>query len=98
LADILTEIMGKMTEKEFLTKLLSMSNNENENIKIKLSEIENRPSISVQIELMNKNFERTIIENVNYREKISCKLINFLPDGNIEFKPTIIRNYLETQL
>ncbi len=87
-----------MTEKEFLTKLLSMSSNESENIKIKLSKIENRPSISVQIELMNKKFEQTITENPYYREKISCKLINFHADGNIEFNPTIIKNYLETQL
>ncbi|ELY2018514.1 hypothetical protein SL053_002443 [Flavobacterium psychrophilum] len=86
-----------MTEKEFLTKLLSMSNNENENIKIKLSEIENRPSVSVQIELMEKKIEQTISQNVNYREYINCKLINFLADGSIEFNPTIIKNYLKNE-
>jgi hypothetical protein len=84
-----------MTEKDFLTILLSKSNNENKNIKIKLIEIENRPPVSVQLKLMDKKIEQTVIENSNYKETISYKLVNFLADGSIEFNPAIIRNYLE---
>ena len=62
---------------------------------------ENNHSVSFISNIINqcRNFDSEINRNLNnYREKNSCKLINFLPDGNIEFNPTIIRNYLETQL
>lgn len=90
--------MAYLSENEFLRSLISSSNNENRNVEIKFSTVEKRISVTRLIKLSNEDYELLSAEGLNNNERISCKLIVILPDGNIQFNPAIINQYLEGKL
>lgn len=90
--------MGYLSENEFLRSLILLSNNENRNVEIKFSTVEKKISATRLIKLSNEDYELLSIDGLTHNEKISCKLIVILPNGNIQYNPTIINQYLKGKL